>query len=349
MTVLSGTVIVDVPGRDSSGERTKRMVPESSTIRTDATSRVNLTLFDGSSLIVFPDTQLTLNTVRTPKFSLSTQPAQVGIELRSGRIRLIVAQSLDFHEVRMLTPQGDSFFAHGDYQVEVANQQMDVVVRAGQARVRGQNVTLSLKERERALLKSGELPRGPLPAERDLLVNGSFAEALNDTWQVYNDQGGDGPSINGSATVVNADGHHGVRFLRRGSSGNHNETGIIQQVGKDVSDAEIIRLRADLLVSFQSLSGGGYLSSEYPIIVKIRYRDVKGGENIWVRGFYYQNDTHAGTDNGEQVKQGLWYPYESPNLADALNPKPAQILSVSIYASGWDFDSMVSDVGLIIE
>ena len=40
-----------------------------------------------------------------------------------------------------------------------------------------------------------------------------------------------------------------------------------------------------------------------------------------MRGFYYQNDTHAGTDNGEQVKQGLWYPYESPNLADALNPK----------------------------
>jgi hypothetical protein len=32
-----------------------------------------------------------------------------------------------------------------------------------------------------------------------------------------------------------------------------------------------------------------------------------------------------------------------------LNPKPSQILSVSIYASGWDFDSMVSDVGLIIE
>jgi FecR-like protein len=349
LTVLSGTVIVDVPGRDSSGERATRLVPESSTIRTDATSRVNLTLFDGSTVIVFPDTQLTLNTVRTPKFSMSTLPAQVGIELHSGRIRLSVVQSADLHEVRAGTPQGESFFGRGDYLVEVANDQMDVVVRSGQAHVRGQNVSLALNARERALLKVGQPPRGPLPAERDLLANGAFTDLLKDTWQVYNDQGGDGPSINGTVTVTDDQGHHGVRFQRQGSNGNHNETGIVQQVGKDVSDAEIIRLRADLLVAFQSLSGGGYLSSEYPVMIKIRYRDIKGGENIWVRGFYYQNDTHSQTNDGEQVKQGLWYPYESPNLADVLNPKPAQILSVAIYASGWDFDSMVSDVGLIIE
>src|SRR5712692_3766208 len=67
MGVLSGTAIVDVTGQVSSGERGTRMVPEGATIRTDGSSRVNLTLFDGSTVVVFPDTQVTLGALRTPR------------------------------------------------------------------------------------------------------------------------------------------------------------------------------------------------------------------------------------------------------------------------------------------
>jgi hypothetical protein len=140
-----------------------------------------------------------------------------------------------------------------------------------------------------------------------------------------------------------------VHFTRKGSNGNHVDSGIEQILNKDVTDAEVVRLHADVRVNFQSLSGGGYLSSEFPLMIKIRYRDVKGGENIWVHGFYYQNDTHNPTANGEQIARNLWYPYESEDLTDILNPRPAKILSVQIYASGWDFDSMVTDVGLTVE
>ena len=349
MTVLSGTVLVDVTGHDPSGERGTRMVPEGATVRTDGTSRVSLTLFDGSTIIVFPDTQVTLSALRTPRFSIGSQAPQVQVELRAGRLRVSVPASPDLHDVRAQTPQGDAVLHRGDYLVEVAGDQTNVVVRNGQALVRGQQSTLTLNGRERSLIQSGEAPRGPLPAERDLLANGAFTEPLTDTWRTYDDQGGDAGSTNGVVDVVDVQAHHGVRFQRTGSNGNHDESGIDQQINKDVFDAISIKLRADVLINYQSLSGGGYLSSEFPIILKVKYRDVKGGENSWVHGFYYQNDTHNPTVDGDIIPKGIWYPYESPNLAQVLNPKPAQILSVQIYASGWDFESVASDVGLIVE
>lgn len=349
MTVLSGTVIVDVTGRESSGERGTRLVPEGATIRTDGTSRVNLTLFDGSTIIVFPDTQVTLSALRTARYAIAAQAPQVQVDLHAGRLRVSVPASPDLHDVRALTPQSDALLHRGDYLVEVIGEQTNVVVRNGQAMVRGQQSTLTLNGRERSLVQSGESPRGPLPAERDLLANGAFTEPLTDTWRIYDDQGGDGGSISGTVTVADEQTRHGIRFLRTGSKGDHDETGIDQQVNRDVFDAISIRLRVDVLVNFQSLSGGGYLSSEFPIMLKVKYRDVKGGENFWVHGFYYQNDSHNPTANGDVIPKAIWYPYESPNLAQVLNPKPSQILSVQIYGSGWDFDSVASDVGLIVE
>ena len=349
MTVLSGTVLVDVTGRDSSGERGTRQLPEGATIRTDDTSRVSLTLFDGSTVVVFPNTQVTLSEMRTARYALGPQTPQVQMDLRAGRLRLSVPASTDLHDVRTLTPQSDAVLRHGDYLVEVVGEQSNVVVRNGQAVVHGQQATLTLNARERSLVQAGQAPRGPLPAERDLLNNGSFTDPLTDTWRVYDDQGGDGGVVNGSVGVIDAQTRRGARFLRSGSKGDHDESGIDQQVNKDVFDAINLRLRADVLLNFQSLSGGGYLSSEFPLMLKVKYRDIKGGENFWVHGFYYQNDSHNPTINGDLIPKGIWYPYESPNLVQALNPKPSQILSVQIYGSGWDFESFVTDVGLIVE
>lgn len=350
LTVLSGTVIVEMQGRDPTAEQRNRLVPEGSTIRTDANTRVNLNLFDGSTVIVFPDTQVTLSEIRSPKFAMSNQPLQAHLILHSGRLRLDVASNSKTLDMRVLTPQGESQFDLGSYLVEVNNDRTDVIVREGQAFVRARNQMVPLSTRQRTLLKTNEPPSAPLPAERDLIAHGTF-DTFQDAWTAYNDQGGDGGDVDGAVTVEidPLSGRRIVHFSRKGSNGNHVDTGIEQVLNKDVTDAEVIRFRADVRVNFQSLSGGGYLSSEYPLMVKIRYRDVKGGENIWVHGFYYQNEARNPTANGEQIPQGLWYPYESEDLTDILNPRPARIISIQIFASGWDFDSMVSDVGLTVE
>ncbi len=349
LAVLSGTVIVELPGREPSGERASRMVPEGATIRTDANTRVNLTLFDGSTVIVFPDTQVILSAIRSPKFEISPQRLQAYLELRSGRLRLSATSGDRALDMSVQTPQGYAQFQSGNYLVEVAGEQTEVVVRNGQALLKAHELAVRLNGRERSIVKTGERPRGPLPAERDLIVNGGFAAALNETWKIYNDQGGDGGDVDGQAQLEIDQGRRLVHFTRQGSNGNHDDTGVEQFINKDVSDAESIRLRADVRINYQSLSGGGYLSSEFPLMIRIKYIDVKGGQNAWVHGFYYQNEARSHIVNGEQVPQGLWYPYESQDLTDILNPKPALILSIQIYASGHDFDSMVSDVGLIVE
>ncbi|MCA1554350.1 MAG: FecR family protein, partial [Chloroflexi bacterium] len=314
VTVLGGTVIIELPGRDPAGEQRERSVPEGATIRTDANTRVNLTLFDGSTVVVFPNTQVTLNNIRSAKFAMSQQPWQAWLDLRRGQLRLNVAQDGHARDFRVQTPHGESAFEQGDYLIEVTSDQTEVSARAGHAAVRARDGIVLLNGRERSLVKNGEPPRGPLPAQRDLIANGTFVSSLQDGWRVYNDQGGDGGSVDGAAELLNDQGRMAVRFTRRGSNGNHDDTGIEQIINKDVTDAEVLRLRAEVRVNFQSLSGGGYLSSEFPLMIRVKYRDIKGGENFWVRGFYYQNESKNPTVNGEQVPQGLWYPFVSDDL-----------------------------------
>ncbi len=351
LTVLSGTVIVDLPGRGPTGEQKSLMVLEGATIRTDANTRVNLALFDGSTVIVFPDTQVIVSRVRSPKFPISPQPLQAQFDLRNGRLRLDVAKSDRPLDLKVLTPQGESQFQPGNYRIEVGGDQTDVIVRRGHAVVKAHNEMITLRDHERSVAKVGEAPNGPFTAERDLITNGTFTASLAESWRVYNDQGDDGGNVNGTAQVEIDQGQSRrlIHFVRRGSGGNHDDTGIEQPLDIDVTDAEVIRFRGDVRVNFQSLAGGGNVSSEFPLMIKIKYRDIKGGERIWVHGFYYQNVDGKAIVNGELIPQGLWYPYESEDLTDSLDPKPARILSIQIYASGWDFDSMVSDVGLTVE
>jgi hypothetical protein len=76
---------------------------------------------------------------------------------------------------------------------------------------------------------------------------------------------------------------------------------------------------------------------------------VYGSEAEWVHGFYYQNTTNNPTNNGELIRNGVWEPFESGNLFELADPRPFYITSLQIYASGWDYDSYVSNVRLIVE
>jgi len=188
-----------------------------------------------------------------------------------------------------------------------------------------------------------------MPAARNLIVNGDFREPLSVGWELYDDQGGDGGDIDGEAEVIALGDRRAVRFYRTGGEGNHYTIGIHQRIDEDISDSTSLILRLDARVAFQSLSGGGYQSSEYPIIVRIHYKDVYKSENFWIRGFYYRDDGTYPTLNGELTPQNIWYPYEKIDLLEVISPRPYYIDSIRIYASGWDYESTVSGVELITE
>lgn len=167
--------------------------------------------------------------------------------------------------------------------------------------------------------------------------------------EMFQRPGGDGGEANGSIQIVEKDNRQAVQIKRANSNQNSAITALRQTIDRDVSDYRSLVLSADVRVDSHNLSGGGYLSSEYPLILRIRYRDVNGDEAEYVRGFYAQNTAGNPTVNGELVPRGQWIPIDSSNLLASLPIKPFRILAVEIYASGWDYESYVSNVRLKAE
>jgi hypothetical protein len=143
----------------------------------------------------------------------------------------------------------------------------------------------------------------------------------------------------------------------RSNPGDHTEVAIHQRMERDVRDFDRLEVSLDVKLEFQSLSGGGLLSSEFPIIVRLDYKDLWGDDKFWTHGFYYQNNANYpiapdpwGRPTGEQVPRGVWYPYESGNLLDLLGEnQPASITGLTVYASGWNYEGLVSEIQLIVE
>jgi hypothetical protein len=178
-----------------------------------------------------------------------------------------------------------------------------------------------------------------------LIVNGDFKDPLARGWSVMRDSG----DASGLVKVGNLGDRIAIQVARSNSKQTSAITGITQQFDKEVSDFRTMRLLADVRVHSQSLSGGGILSSEYPIILRLRYRDVYGSEAEWVHGFFIQNTTNNPTNNGEVIPPDVWVPFESGNLYETLDPRPFRLTSLQIYASGWDYESYVTGIRLVVE
>lgn len=359
LQVIEGTVLVGQRGvgTDVSSE----LVQEGSTIRTDANSRAILTLFDDvGSITIFPSSELQLIRLRSPTFGLSPQPNLILLRQNGGRIRINAAPpSSRATEWQVITPQGRAFFQEGSHAVEVTNDASEIAVRNGQARVEAGSQSLTLEAGDRAILPRDGPLEGPLPAGRNLVVNGDFSREL-EGWM---DRPSSNPAVpQGQTQVVLVDGRPAlhIRRLVEGDT-NHTETGqrqVIDPSRGDVSDFLKLQLRLDVRIDFHDLGGGGAISTEYPVIVRVDYLDEFGSPNHFYRGFYYQNEVNNPTVYGKEVRQGVWVPFEEtfdlesgfdPDGDLQRNPRPDRILSLEVYASGWNYDSLVAEIELVAE
>jgi hypothetical protein len=352
LEVIGGTVLVDAPGQSSpSGITNAGQIVETGRAKTDDTSWASLTFFDESNAVIYSKTEMEVLKARTRQFQFGTQPDIIDLVLKDGRVRLDVAPAASgrSRQFAVETPHSTVQLQEGSYSVEVTGDTTDIAVRDGRAVVSGAGGEREISRGERTSVAMGQPPSKPMPASRDLVVNGTFKSGLGE-WSVYNEQGVDAGVVNGQADVVLSNDRSAVRISRMGEDGNHCETGVVQEINRDVRDFTSLRFHADVQVLYQSLSGGGYLSSEFPVIVRIDYKDTYGIERFWTRGFYYQNDSGFSVQNGEQIPRYRWYPYESGNLMKDLGDiRPSWITSIRIYASGWNYQSLVSEVGLIVE
>jgi hypothetical protein len=286
LEAIMGTVLVWQPGAANPiGVTSSATVPEGSRILTDSSSRAFLTFFDNSTATLSFDTEARLEAMRSPRFGISNKPDSLQLEVSLGQANIGVALPVNGPmEFRVTSPHMTSLFEEGSYSLKVTQDSSRTIVHLGEAQVSAQGQTVALKQRERTTVRQGQPPAEPVAGAQNLLTNGSFVEDLSVGWQTYNEQGGDGGDIDGKISIIDLSGtdSRAVRFLRTLSGGNHCETVIQQDLDEEISDlATSIGVYLEVRLINQSLSGGGYLSSEYPLMIRLEYEDVYGSEGHW--------------------------------------------------------------------
>lgn len=358
LRTVEGTAVVDNPATGSEmaiGRDDARSVGEGSVISLDDKSRAVLTFFDGSAVHILPSTLLSIDAVRGPRFAMGVRPVTISLRIVSGAVKVVATDPLEHKGLDFVLRcplLGAEIAIRGDgvYGAEVESGSADVFANRGEVTVTANGKSVQLVAPERTTVKAGQPPLAPVADARELIRNGDLRQPLEQDWTVINDQGSDGPSVDGTAVLVNIDGAPAVRLYRTGSGHNHCETKIEQKLDRDLPDpVSSLVVRANIRLISQELSGGGYMGSEFPLIIRVRYRDMYGSENEWVQGFYCENPDNNPTGTGQWLPKDTWQLYESPNLLETLNPTPFRIVSVSVSASGWDYESQVRWISLAVK
>lgn len=352
---LAGTVVIEPAvgqGPVPLGKGETQTASEGTTIRVDEMAGAAITFYDHTWMRLFPGTTLRLNRVRTPRFKSSPISNTVRIDLSGGQILVGTALSLDSPlDFSVSTLQGTTTLrADGSYSIEANNERTEIITHRGIALAQASGTRVMVEMGQRTQIALNQPPQPATGAARNLVINGDFDEALDVGWRVFNEQGSDGGAVDGRAELVVDEGQSAVRLSRTGGQADHCETILEQVIDRQLSDPiSRLVLRATAKVRYQSLSGGGYLSSEYPLMIRLTYRDVYDSEAEWVQGFYYQNVHNNPTMYGLQIPRDRWHVYESENLLESLPIRPYKIIKLRVYAAGWDYESLLSDISLIVE
>ena len=354
---VEGLVYVKSPGDKDYVMVTQRSneVLEGTTIATGEDRTSFLRLFDDSTLTLYNNTEIVLEHVRSPRFDASPRPNDIQLRVVRGRVGIAVASPIKgTSQIDVLLPYAQIRLQEGSYSVDVSEHETQLAIRT----IRPGEATVITDQDERTLswgrcrIVEGQPIEGPLDPQQNLIVNSDFSSPLGRGWEKQPEQR-DERDPEGVTEIVVQDGKTMLSFTRGGAS-THGESSIIQHIGKDVRDFASLKLSFEVLVNWQSLAGGGYFSTEFPVMVELRYKDDADNALSRYWGFYYQ-DPGEGSEyvkmmNGTKVIQGEWYPFESDNLMLSLRDnRPVYIDFVRVYASGWDWDSAITDISLWVQ
>lgn len=299
---------------------------------------------------LYPGTTLSVERIQQPRFRTSKEPYSVRLGLSEGRVR-IFTNSRDERAlvVRIDLPHGYVVLSEGSYNFSVKDERTELSVSQGTAQLFHESGTvLTLGPALRTWMDGSEPPSEPVSAERNLIQAGDFSQPLLENWEVY----AEAPYVAaGTVEVGDQDGRRVAHFVRLGEDGIHTEVGMNQAIDQDVNGYDLMLFRVDVRLLRQTLRGAGEKSSEFPLRVEVAYTDIYGKDLTWGHGFYYRDPpTEWPLNGGQKIAPFTWYTYESPNLMELLrDTRPARINSVRVYASGWNYEAMISEIGLFVE
>ena len=350
LSIERGTIFYEgAAGSPQLRARPSQTVEEGSIVEAGDNGRATLELFDGTVVRLLSNTRVELQTARVGTFN--PEHTRLSLGMPTGAAHLTVPGHLPFgRDVTVTTPHGTVQLNKGEYLVWVLEDGTRVSSYSGQAKVAVEENAVRLRDNQRATLPVDGFPRGPFPLIDNMIRNGDFARQFQG-WMML-DVGEPGRTDVGGTRQLVEETIAGrkvqaLKLTRDSPKDTHNETGIVQEINRDVSAYRTVTLTAWLKVNYASLSGGGYLGTEYPLMFRVQYTDETGGRPGWSRGFFYANPENRPTDNGEPIAQGEWFPF-LVRLSD-LPDRPAFIRSIEVLSAGHDFDAVVADVRLIAE
>ena len=317
------------------------VLEEGDVVRTAINARAFIQFFDGSTALVYPNTTVTV--LRSQRARFRPDRYTLVLVVDDGRVRFGVAPPPDDEAnafVQARVPGAEVHLVEGSYSVDVTKDAAQVTTRRGTATAHASGQTAAAVTGQRVRVDRGKAPIGALPARRDLLQNPVFGgpseTGVPGEWELRDiserDPGG----------TLKIEGDGAISFSRVGSG--HGETILSQNVDVDLWDFERVEVEAGVRVLSHSLSGGGWQGSEYPMMLRITFRDITGTVHAWTHGFYLHNDDGLPVREATRVASREWQRYEASLLS--LVPRPWRIIRVEVVASGWDYASSVNSIHL---
>lgn len=335
-------------------------------ILTDSNSQASLTFVDPrsqdiiASLTLFPDSRVSIEEARSPRFGPNKSPYHILIHNSKGHVELLLLQIEREVELEVTSSQTlTQISQEGLYIFKAAEQSTIITTWMGQAAVihqgSGEQVLLDGPAQVIASREEDELLE--LEPEISLLENPYFQEAYEQGWSFYNDREPPGTASNAITAgrpVVVIDRSQGNW---PNTSLGHGETGLVQFLNLDVSEYDYLELRATFYVDEQSLSTCGVAGSECPMMVRMVYRDEEGTERVFIQGFYAAHQPELELplqcatcrSPHQRINGHSWFTFESGNLMTLLpdEQRPVELLQISFYASGHAYKIYVSEVNLL--
>ena len=352
LDIIYGTVLVRQAGATGEqGAADDVRIEPGDSVRTAEYARAILWLFDDSNVELGPDTTVTLRESRGSTFS--GQFSAIALHVSTGKPSVNVGLPRTKDRVFMVTTAlGDVELGEGSYEIDLSRPGLaEAITRVGTALVSAEGETIVCKTGQRAELRPGEPPAGPLSLARNLIENGEFNQPVDDEHPIGPNWRADERDTEGQLGWVRREearsGYY-LRFFREGKG--HGENYVVQTIDRDVSQFRSLRLLVDIRLVNQTLSGGGIAGSEYPFHIRLSYRDARGREGRKTVGFYYHNPENLPTPIGIQWPQNQWRTYELDLLDPAeIDPRPVYLFDLELVASGWDYESHVRNVRLMAE
>jgi hypothetical protein len=298
---------------------------EGDAVTTGKSDQAFITLFsDSGSILMYFNTNLEMEKLRASPFVQSSN--EIAVLLNKGTIVLAAAQPTDNSSTSytLSTNQAQIDVEPGAHlRVSVQDDQgilvTQVVVNSGHSTLWSHGKPVEIGPDQMAWVSGSELPEGPEAAQVDLIRNGSFDDAPNNSseevsegglgtagWAPLRDNSGADSSA-ASVSITEEVNLKAAVISGQGAANKYVRIGMVQDINQPASFFTSIELSATVKLVKQELPVGGPVPDVYPLIVRVVYTDQNGKNQEWRRSFYFQGPDPELTDNTIiKITQGRW-------------------------------------------